>query len=162
MLVLFLMLGLSLLTTGTSAVAAIDVYDFHNEQQEKQFQALTHTLRCPKCQNNSIADSNAALAQDLRQKVYDMTMAGKSQQEIIDYMTARYGNFVTYNPPFTWSTAILWLAPLMIILTGLVFMFRRTRRLHRGSVQTEDGWGEEQESRLQALLTDDEQEEDKQ
>ncbi|QSA19380.1 cytochrome c-type biogenesis protein CcmH, partial [Vibrio furnissii] len=89
-------------------MAAIDVYDFESPEQETQFQELSNTLRCPKCQNNSIADSNAELAKDLRHKVYEMTKEGKSKSEIVDYMIARYGNFVTYNPPFTLSTAILW------------------------------------------------------
>ncbi|MGL6172018.1 MAG: cytochrome c-type biogenesis protein, partial [Vibrio sp.] len=84
-----------------SALATIEVYDFDTPEQEKQFQDLGATLRCPKCQNNTIADSNAELAQDLRQKVYEMTKEGKSKAEIVDYMIARYGNFVTYNPPLT-------------------------------------------------------------
>jgi len=70
------------------ALVAIDVYDFDTPEQEAQFHELSNTLRCPKCQNNSIADSNAALAQDLRQKVYEMTKEGKSKGEIVDYMIA--------------------------------------------------------------------------
>ncbi len=94
-----------------SAFATIEVYDFDTPEQEKQFQELGATLRCPKCQNNTIADSNAELAQDLRQKVYEMTKEGKSKSEIVDYMIARYGNFVTYNPPFTLGTGVLWRVP---------------------------------------------------
>jgi cytochrome c-type biogenesis protein CcmH len=156
---LLLLWSILLPTMTTQAIAAIDAYDFKSDQQEAQFQALTHTLRCPKCQNNSIADSNAALAQDLRQKVYEMTIAGKSQQEIVDYMVARYGNFVTYNPPFTWSTAILWLAPFLIILIGLVFIFKRTRRLRY--TEQEAAWSEAQESQLQSLLSSGAQKEEK-
>ncbi len=89
--------------------AAIEVYNFDNAKQEQQFHELSNTLRCPKCQNNSIADSNAPLAKDLRQKVYLMTKEGKSDDEIKNYMVARYGNFISYDPAFTFSTAILWL-----------------------------------------------------
>ena len=88
-----------LMVIAVPVMSAIEVFDFDYPQQEAQFQELSHTLRCPKCQNNSISDSNAELAKDLRLKVYQMTKAGKSKQEIVDYMVARYGNFVTYNPP---------------------------------------------------------------
>ena len=110
------------LTLSMAAQAAIQVYEFETLEQEQQFKELGNTLRCPKCQNNTIADSNAELAVDLRQKVYEMTKQGKSKQEIIDYMTARYGNFVTYNPPFTAATSILWLHCLWLCLV-LVLSF---------------------------------------
>ncbi|MDF5617793.1 cytochrome c-type biogenesis protein CcmH, partial [Vibrio parahaemolyticus] len=106
------------MTLSLAAHAAIEVYEFDNLEQEQQFKELSHTLRCPKCQNNTISDSNAELAQDLRHKVYEMTKEGKSKDEIVDYMIARYGNFVTYNPPFTVATAILWLGPLAVVLGG--------------------------------------------
>ena len=137
------------------AMSAIEVFDFDTPAQEAQFQELSHTLRCPKCQNNSISDSNAELAKDLRLKVYQMTKQGKSKQEIVDYMVARYGNFVTYNPPLTPSTAVLWLAPLGIVLFGFGFIVLRSRR--KSSTKQTDGsqqWDEEQEQRLKALLDD--------
>ncbi|ENM5751549.1 cytochrome c-type biogenesis protein [Vibrio mimicus] len=134
-----------------SALATIEVYDFDTPEQEKQFQELGATLRCPKCQNNTIADSNAELAQDLRQKVYEMTKEGKSKSEIVDYMIARYGNFVTYNPPFTLGTAILWLGPISVLVIGFTVIVLRSRRKARGAVNTAD-WNEEQEARLKALL----------
>ncbi len=136
-----------------SVVAAIDVYDFETPDQEAQFHELSNTLRCPKCQNNSIADSNAALAQDLRQKVYEMTKQGKSKDEIVDYMIARYGNFVTYNPPLTASTAILWLAPLSVLVVGFIVIVVRTKR-RKVSVETGE-WDENKEQRLKALLEED-------
>ncbi|MFV0449051.1 MAG: cytochrome c-type biogenesis protein CcmH [Vibrio sp.] len=136
-----------------SVIAAIDVYDFETSAQEAQFHELSNTLRCPKCQNNSIADSNAALAQDLRQKVYDMTKQGKSKDEIVDYMIARYGNFVTYNPPLTLSTAILWVAPLSVLVVGFIVIFMRTKR-RKVSAQAVE-WDESKEQRLKALLEED-------
>lgn len=92
------MLMLALVIVG-SARATTDVMPFKDEAQEQQFRQLTEQLRCPKCQNNSIADSNAMIATDMRRRVYDLMQEGKSRQEIIDYMVARYGNFVTYDPP---------------------------------------------------------------
>jgi len=142
----------SVLITFT-AYAAIDVYDFETPEQEQQFHELSNTLRCPKCQNNSIADSNAALAQDLRQKVYEMTQEGKSKDEIIDYMIARYGNFVTYNPPLTVSTAILWVAPLSVLLIGFIVIVVRTKR--RKAEAVDHDWDENKEQRLKALLEED-------
>jgi cytochrome c-type biogenesis protein CcmH len=145
------LLWMSLLTPS---YAAIEVYDFDTIQQEEQFKALSNTLRCPKCQNNTIADSNAELAKDLRQKVFEMTLAGKSEQEIIDYMVARYGNFVTYNPPFTLSTAILWLAPFSVLLIGFGWIVRRSRKKisdHRSQ------WDDDKEQRLKSLLESDQQ-----
>ncbi|MDE1514596.1 MULTISPECIES: cytochrome c-type biogenesis protein [Vibrio] len=136
-----------------SALATIEVYDFDTPEQEKQFQDLGATLRCPKCQNNTIADSNAELAQDLRQKVYEMTKEGKSKAEIVDYMIARYGNFVTYNPPLTIGTAILWLGPIAVLVIGFAVIVLRSRRKKQDSLNASD-WSAEQEARLQDLLTE--------
>ena len=148
---LFALIAAALLSF--SVIAAIDVYDFDTPEQEAQFHELSNTLRCPKCQNNSIADSNAALAQDLRQKVYEMTKQGKSRSEIVDYMIARYGNFVTYNPPLTLSTAILWVAPLSVLVVGFVVIVLRTKR-RKASVEAGE-WDENKEQRLKALLEED-------
>jgi len=134
-----------------AAHAAIEVHEFDTLEQEQQFKELGNTLRCPKCQNNTIADSNAELAVDLREKVYEMTKAGKSKQEIIDYMIARYGNFVTYNPPFTAATAILWLGPISVLLFGFGFIVLRSRTKKVTPEQTED-WDQDKEARLKALL----------
>lgn len=137
-----------------SVHAAIEVHEFENIQQEQQFKELSNTLRCPKCQNNTIGDSNAPLAQDLRQKVYEMTKEGKSKQDIIDYMIARYGNFVTYNPPFTVATAILWLGPLAVVIIGFSLIVVRSRN-HRVKVTNDsESWNEEKEAKLKALLKD--------
>ncbi|MDF2153764.1 cytochrome c-type biogenesis protein [Vibrio sp. CAU 1672] len=141
------------LTFSLSAFAAIEVYEFDNLEQEQQFKELGHTLRCPKCQNNSISDSNAELAQDLRHKVYEMTKEGKSKQEIVDYMIDRYGNFVTYNPPFTAATAVLWLGPIAVVLVGFGLIVLRSRKSKAKAVQSSDEpWDEQKEARLKALL----------
>ncbi|EHH1106916.1 TPA: cytochrome c-type biogenesis protein CcmH [Vibrio parahaemolyticus] len=141
------------LTVSLAAHAAIEVYEFDNLEQEQQFKELGHTLRCPKCQNNTISDSNAELAQDLRHKVYEMTKEGKSKEEIVDYMIARYGNFVTYNPPFTMSTAILWLGPLAVVLGGFGLIVLRSRKSKaKVTANNDEKWDEQKEARLKALL----------
>ena len=137
------------------ALAAIDVYEFKNVEQEQVFQELTATLRCPKCQNNTIADSNATLAQDMRQKTFELLNEGKSQQDVIDYMVARYGNFVTYDPPLMASTLILWLGPILFIIIGFTILVMRSRKTEDAkSKVTLDA---EEEQRLQALLEEIEQ-----
>ena len=141
------------MTLSLAAHAAIEVYEFDNLAQEQQFKELSHTLRCPKCQNNTISDSNAELAQDLRHKVYEMTKEGKSKDEIVDYMIARYGNFVTYNPPFTVATAILWLGPLAVVLGGFGLIVLRSRKSKvKAKASSDEQWDEQKEARLKALL----------
>ncbi|KJY91170.1 cystathionine gamma-synthase [Vibrio neptunius] len=144
---------LAAMTLSLAAHATIQIYEFENLEQEQQFKELGNTLRCPKCQNNTIADSNAELAVDLRQKVYEMTKEGKSKQEIVDYMIARYGNFVTYNPPFTMATSILWLGPIFVLVFGFGFIVLRTRSRKVQPEQTES-WDNAKEARLKALLDD--------
>ncbi len=136
---------------SASVLAAIDVYDFDTKLQEEQFKTLSSTLRCPKCQNNTIGDSNAEIAQDLRQKVYEMTKQGQTPEEIVQYMTDRYGNFVTYDPPFTLATAILWFGPVIVLVLGLSVIIARSRKKAQ-VIQNADCWNPEKEARLQALL----------
>ncbi|HFS5793142.1 TPA: cytochrome c-type biogenesis protein [Citrobacter werkmanii] len=131
------------------ALAAIDTYPFKNEAQEQQFRHLTAQLRCPKCQNNSIADSNSMIAADMRKKVWQLMEEGQSNQQITDYMVARYGNFVTYEPPVTLATLILWLLPACFVLGGALVIFRLSRR-PRAAQEME--LSPHEQVRLQALL----------
>nr|WP_275415739.1 cytochrome c-type biogenesis protein [Citrobacter werkmanii] len=131
------------------ALAAIDTYPFKNEAQEQQFRQLTAQLRCPKCQNNSIADSNSMIAADMRKKVWQLMEEGQSNQQITDYMVARYGNFVTYEPPVTLATLILWLLPACFVLGGALVIFRLSRH-PRAARETE--LSPHEQARLQALL----------
>ncbi len=135
-----------------SAAAAIDTYQFKSVEQEQQYRELTEQLRCPKCQNNSIADSNAIIAADMRTKVYELMMQGQSKPQIIDYMVARYGNFVTYEPPVTPATLILWLGPLLFVLIGGAVVILRTRHRRAGAANANDEFSEQEQQRLAALL----------
>ena len=146
-----ILLGLSLVLAAALPVsAAIDVYEFETLEQEKAFQNLTATLRCPKCQNNTIADSNAELAKDMRQKAFDLLSEGKSEQDVVDYMIARYGNFVTYDPPLMLSTIILWAGPLLFVLIGFTVLVVRSRKT--GETQASVELEADEEQRLKSLL----------
>ncbi len=122
------LLFLVALVLSFSVSAAIDTFTFKDEAQEQQFRELTEQLRCPKCQNNSIADSNAMIASDMRLKVYELMQQGQSKQQIVDYMVARYGHFVTYEPPVTPSTLILWVLPVLVIIGGVGVIVVRSRK----------------------------------
>lgn len=145
------------LVCAGQARAAIDVYTFESDAQEQTFRELTKELRCPKCQNQDIADSNAGLAKDLRDKTYQMVREGKEKQEVVDYMVARYGNFILYDPPLMASTLILWLGPLLVIVIGVVTVVVRSRRHTPAPLQQPEGTlSAEEQARLSALLKEEE------
>ncbi len=102
-----------------------DKFSFDTPQQRESFLRLTAELRCPMCQNQNIADSDAMIAHDMRRKVYSLLKQGKSEQEVIDFMKSRYGDFVHYQPPVTVATLWLWAAPLLFIAIALVVVVRR-------------------------------------
>lgn len=106
----------------------IEQQSFDTELQEQRYKDLIAELRCLVCQNQNLADSDAPLAKDLRRKTAEMLRAGKSDQEVRAYMRERYGDFVLYRPPFTLSTAILWLGPVIFAITVIVLLVVRIRR----------------------------------
>ncbi len=117
------------------AQAAIDVYEFDSPQQEAQYRGLIEELRCPKCQNQNLAASDAPIAQDLKQKVYDLIKDGRSDAEIRNYMQERYGDFISYKPPVRPSTWILWFFPpllLIVLITGWFWHSKRRQVVARG------------------------------
>ncbi|PWC16461.1 cytochrome c-type biogenesis protein [Brenneria corticis] len=133
------------------ALASQEIRRFDDEAQARQFRELTTQLRCPKCQNNSIADSNSMIAVDMRQKVYELMRQGQSKTQIIDYMVSRYGYFVTYEPPMTPFTLLLWLLPVLFLATGAWMIIRRARRYRRAPAPL----SEREKRRLRALLDED-------
>ncbi|WP_187376658.1 cytochrome c-type biogenesis protein [Histophilus somni] len=144
---------LTALFLSFSAQAAIDALNFTSMQQEKDYHSLTQELRCPQCQNNNIADSNASIAVDMRAKVYELLQKGQNKQQIIDYMVERYGSFVTYNPPVTGSTIILWVAPLALMILGVVIVLRRkSGSSSKSAVEAQPNLTQEQQKRLEELL----------
>ena len=106
---------------------------------ERQAKALMESLRCLVCQGQSIADSDAPLAGDMRSQVREKLLAGEAPEAIRDWLVARYGNWVSYDPPFAADTALLWLAPLMALLGGGWLAFARFRRGDGGGSDTVGG-----------------------
>ncbi|WP_187387009.1 cytochrome c-type biogenesis protein [Aggregatibacter actinomycetemcomitans] len=144
---------LTALFFSISAFAAIDALNFSSPQQEADYHALTQELRCPQCQNNNIADSNAAIAVDMRVKVFELLQEGKSKQDVVQYMVDRYGNFVTYDPPLTVATLALWVAPFALILFGLVWLFGWKKSTPNAAENASShALSEAQQQRLNALL----------
>ncbi len=142
----------------TSAYAAIDIYEFKDKDKELRFHHLTSDMRCPKCQNQNLADSNAAIAQDLKQKIFLMLEADKNDTEIIDYMVARYGDFVLYEPRFNRQNAVLWLGPGALLLFGLIVVVWLTRSRHNKNAENTAQSPEldaQQQRELQQLLNKD-------
>jgi cytochrome c-type biogenesis protein CcmH len=109
-----------LLFTIAPAFAVIESYTFDTPEQEALFKKMTQELRCLVCQNQNLADSNAELAQDLRKRTYEMIKDGKSEAEIVEYMVARYGDFVLYRPPLKSSTLFLWIGPLLFLAIAII------------------------------------------
>jgi len=121
-------LTLVLLAFSFNCFSAVEYKKFDTPQKEEAYKILTKELRCLVCQNQTIADSNAALAQDLRRQVYEMLQQGKSKDEIATFMTDRYGDFVLYNPPFKVKTGVLWIGPVVFLLIGIVIVIILSRR----------------------------------
>ncbi len=133
------------------AAAVIETYEFSDPALEVRYQILSEELRCPKCQNQNIADSNAPISQDLRKLLYQQLEEGASDPEILDYMVARYGEFVRYRPRFGGATAMLWLAPVVLLALGLLTVFLMLRGRNRNTVSAVQLSTQEQQ-RLQELM----------
>ncbi len=124
-----------------------------NAAVEVQVQRLSEELRCLVCQNQTLADSHSELAQDLKREIREMAVKGMTDQAIIDYLVARYGDFVRYRPPLKTSTALLWFGPFALLFAGgigLIVMLRR-----RQKISADQPLSEEDARRLNALLEKD-------
>ncbi|WP_372626282.1 cytochrome c-type biogenesis protein CcmH [Arsukibacterium sp.] len=119
---------LTILLFAMPAYATEEALQFENETQRQLYQQLTAELRCPQCQNQNIADSNAVVSVDMRQKTYDMIKQGGNRDDVLDYMINRYGNFVHYQPPLNRYTLLLWLAPLLMLLALVALQLKRRRQ----------------------------------
>ena len=106
----------------------VDTYAFKNQADRTRAVELAKSLRCPQCQNQNLVESNSPIAYDLRIEVYKMVDEGKTNQQIIDTMTARFGNFVNYKPPFQWNTALLWLLPILLLIGAFVLILFSTKK----------------------------------
>lgn len=115
--------------------------EFRDALEEKRFRSLTHELRCVMCQNQSLADSDAQIAVDLRREIITLLREGRSDQEIRDFLVARYGEFVLYKPGISPATWLLWFGPLLILAAGGWTLWR-TARAHAKATSAEDTPGD--------------------
>lgn len=131
------LLGMVLATTQTFAnpalvntaqVEAFEQPTFNHPVDEKRYQSLIQDTRCPTCQNSNIAESNAPLARQLREQIAEHILAGRSDGEIVQYLSERYGDFIHYNPPLNFKTLVLWYLPLLAMILSAVWYFRRRPR----------------------------------
>ncbi|MFW2176204.1 MULTISPECIES: cytochrome c-type biogenesis protein [unclassified Moraxella] len=142
------------------SLAVIDTYQFDNPRQEAQYRALIEEFRCPKCQNQNLAGSDAPIAQDLKQQTYDMVKQGRSDAEIRQYMNERYGDFISYKPPVRPSTWILWFFPPLLLLVLLFIWYVKNRHNNKRLSATQEAYVEPplsdtEQQRLNALLNAD-------
>jgi cytochrome c-type biogenesis protein CcmH len=124
----FLALVGALLLGVAIPAAAFDVESMPTPEMQRRYDGLTHELRCMQCQNQSIADSPVGLAEDLRRDVREQIIAGKTDAQIRDSMVARYGNIILFRPPFTPSTAWVWVLPFLLLLFGVFVAVRIVRK----------------------------------
>ncbi len=121
---------------GVLAGAAVDVHgQLDDPQLQARYESITKELRCLQCQNESIADSNALVAGDLRRQVQEMLIAGKSNADIFQFMTDRYGEFVRFAPPLETKTLFIWGAPFVMLAFGILIVFRITRQRARMPIE---------------------------
>ncbi|MBB6521794.1 cytochrome c-type biogenesis protein [Pseudoteredinibacter isoporae] len=119
---------LFLFITATSAQAVVDLYEFDDPSLRERYLVLVDELRCPKCQNQNLSGSDSPIASDLRRELHRLLQEGQSDEEIKDYMVARYGDYVLYRPRLGAKTLLLWGGPIALLLLGLIvafFIFRR-------------------------------------
>jgi len=132
------------------AQADIKSYEFAEPEMAQRFVDLTTVLRCPKCQNQNLADSDSIIAKDLRGQVQRLINAGQTDRQITDFMVQRYGEFILYDPPFNKSTLVLWLAPIGMVLIGLWALWFFGRKTHiQGAMLTPS-----EQQKLDQLLAD--------
>lgn len=121
-----------------------------NPELEKRVTSLSQELRCLVCQNETIADSRADLANDLRNQIREQMKAGKSDKEIVAFLTERYGDFILYRPPVQPTTYLLWFGPFLMLIGGLVFLFRHLK--HRRQLIVEEPLSQNERRRAEELL----------
>lgn len=143
---------LSLSLTYSVNAWETDTYVFHDEVTETRYKSLVKELRCPKCQNQNLADSNSPIAADLRREVFELLEQGKSDGEIVNFMVKRYGEFVLYRPRVSSLTYVLWFGPALLLLIGAIVVVQilRKKPVKKETVVL----SEEQKSKLAQILKD--------
>ncbi|MCB1703260.1 MAG: cytochrome c-type biogenesis protein CcmH [Halioglobus sp.] len=146
------LVAICLVLLSGRALALIETYEFSSPALEARYQQLSEELRCPKCQNQNIADSNAPIAQDLRKLLHQQLEAGASDEEILDYMVARYGEFVRYRPRFGGTTVLLWLAPVLLLLAAIGVLLATLRSRAKVADNPDASLTAAEQARLQTML----------
>ena len=149
--ILSFILLLSAVLAAADAVAQVDTFEFDTEQQQQRFRNLSDELRCPMCQNSSLSGSTGGVAEDLRREIHRMIMEGMSDNEIVQFMFERYGDFILFRPRLTAGTFFLWFGPLLFLLLGGVVgygIFRRAKKVSDDDAVLD----ESQQEKLQQLL----------
>lgn len=134
---------------ASNAWAVIETYEFSSPDLERRYHALSQELRCPKCQNQNIADSNAPIARDLRVVLYEQLEAGATDDEILAFMVARYGEFVRYRPGMDRNTVLLWTAPGLLLGVGALGLLMHFRR---GTSESRAGLTDNEKAEIARLL----------
>ncbi|HHX05757.1 MAG: cytochrome c-type biogenesis protein CcmH [Thiopseudomonas sp.] len=149
-------LGLTLACFGT-AQASIDTYEFSTQAERDRYRTLVEELRCPKCQNQNIADSDAPIAMDMRDEIFKKLEEGQSNEQIVEFLVDRYGDFVRYKPPVNKKTLILWYGPAAFLTFGfaMVAMIVIRRRRSTRTEQNEQQLSSDEKARLSDILKQD-------
>jgi cytochrome c-type biogenesis protein CcmH len=151
---MFVLLALMLLAAAGVTHASDAVPTAANPALEKRVMALSEELRCLVCQNQTIAESHAGLAVDLKNQIREQRSAGKSDQAILDYMVARYGDFVLYRPPVKATTVLLWFGPFALLAGAIGFLLYNIRRRRTMLLQKNNELTENERARAQRLIDD--------
>ncbi len=133
------LLALLLLLFSPALMAVVETYHFDDDEKRDRYQTFVEELRCPKCQNQNLAGSNSPIAKDLRRELHRLLEEGRDDEQVVEYMVSRYGEFVLYRPRFNPETAVLWLAPMIFLALGLVLVamvFRRQKKPAGAATET--------------------------
>jgi cytochrome c-type biogenesis protein CcmH len=143
---------LGLLLLSFSSFAAIEVHEFDNDVDRQRYQTFIDEMRCPKCQNQNLAGTNSPIAEDLRRELVFMIKDGKSDKEIVDFMVERYGEFILYRPRLSPATLLLWGAPVLLLVFGVIMLLLIVRKRRRLDVAVDAGLSSTERERLASLL----------
>lgn len=127
-----------LLVSSFGAQAAVDVREFDSEADRARYQSFIDELRCPKCQNQNLAGSDAPIAKDLRNQVYRLIEEGRSDKEIVDFMVERYGEYVLYRPRLSPATLVLWIGPPVVLIIGVIILIIVVRQRRAAGVSNQE------------------------
>ena len=135
---------------SSAALAMVELEPLSSPELQQRYQVLIEELRCPKCQNQNLADSNSPISADMRNEIRLQLEQGNSDRQIKDFLVERYGNFVLYKPPVDTNTVLLWIAPLLLLLIAgfVVFRISRAQSVANGPVD----WSEQEEQAVNQLL----------